>query len=487
MHDRGPYCDYRMTVRVEIPNEPGKFAELATRLAEHGASLGAIDIVKVSRNRMIRDITFDAQSEAHAEAILEMLRKTPKLKVRSASDRVFLLHLGGKISTRSKISLRTRNTLSMAYTPGVARVTRAIAADPDKVYAFTSKANSVAVVTDGSAILGLGNLGPEAALPVMEGKVMLFKEFADIDGWPICLASQDVDTIVQTIMAVAPSFGGINLEDISAPRCFEIERRLREQLDIPVMHDDQHGTAVALLGALLNGLKVIGKEIGDIKVVVNGLGAAGIACCKILLAAGVKHLVGCDRNGVVLNTDIQSVDTVTTDLQNHINYNQGTGTLKEALVGAHVFIGVSVGNILQRDDLETMHPDRILFAMANPEPEISPAVALHHCRILATGRSDYPNQVNNLLAFPGIFRGALDVRARVINEEMKLAAAHAIANIIPEEHLTEDYIVPSVFDKKVVRAVAKAVAEAATASGVARRQPQENLGEPLDHPYRQSN
>ncbi|MGF1579609.1 MAG: NAD-dependent malic enzyme [Gemmataceae bacterium] len=474
MHDKGPYCDYRMTVRISIPNEPGKFAELATVIANQGASLGAIDLVKVSRTKMIRDITFDAQSEDHAETVIQALRAIPNVEIRSASDRVFLLHLGGKIYTRSKINVRTRNTLSMAYTPGVARVCKAIAEEPEKTYAFTSKANSVAVVTDGSAILGLGNLGPDAAMPVMEGKVMLFKEFADIDGWPLCLSTQNVDDIVKVVEAVAPTFGGINLEDISAPRCFEIEDRLKESLDIPVMHDDQHGTAVALLAALMNGLKVTKKDIRKIKVVVNGLGAAGTACCKILLAAGVSQLTGCDRNGAVLDASGPNLELARKNIRSVIQFDEPFSTLKEVLKGADVFIGVSVGNILEPADLEQMAPDRIVFAMANPQPEISPALALPHCRVLATGRSDYPNQVNNLLAFPGIFRGALDVRARVINEEMKLAAATAIAETIPEDHLTEDYIVPSVFDKKVVRVVAKAVADAAVETEVARRRPPES-------------
>jgi malate dehydrogenase (oxaloacetate-decarboxylating) len=472
--DSEPYCDYRMTVRVEILNQPGQFARIATLFAEEGANLGAIDIVEVRRNHMVRDITFDAQSETHAEKVVARLRTMPGLKVRSASDRVFLLHLGGKISTRSKVPVRTRNTLSMAYTPGVARVCRAIAADPDKAYAFTSKANSVAVVSDGSAILGLGNLGPAAAMPVMEGKIMLLKEFADIDGWPLCLSTQDPDEIVAAVKAIAPTFGGINLEDISAPRCFSIEERLKEALDIPVMHDDQHGTAVVLLAALLNALKVVAKDIAQIKVVVNGLGAAGTACCKILLAAGVETLIGCDRKGAVLNAAGDGLPGARKDLRGSITFDQPFATLRQALAGADVFIGVSVGNLLTVEDLQTMAPERIIFAMANPEPEIAPDQALPHCRVMATGRSDYPNQVNNLLAFPGIFRGALDVRARTINEEMKLAAAHAIAGMIPDDHLTEDYIVPSVFDRHVVRAVARAVSRAAQETGVARRSHRES-------------
>jgi malate dehydrogenase (oxaloacetate-decarboxylating) len=468
-HEESYYCDYRTTVRVEIPNRPGAFAQLATAIADEAASLGAIDIVQASRTRMVRDITFDAQSEAHAQRVLARIRAVPDVRIRSVSDRVFLLHLGGKIHTRSKIPVRTRNSLSMVYTPGVARVCLAIAEDRNKVYAFTSKNNSVAVITDGSAILGLGNLGPEAALPVMEGKVMLLKEFADIDGWPLCLATQDPDAIVQAATALAPSFGAINLEDISAPRCFEVEERLKQALDIPVMHDDQHGTAVVILAALLNALKVVGKEVARIKVVVNGLGAAGTACCRILLAAGVQNLIGCDRKGAVLDASGPNLASAQQDVRVAIQFEQPFATLRQALTGADVFIGVSVGNLLEPADLELMAPDRIVFAMANPTPEIAPELAQPLCRVLATGRSDYPNQVNNLLAFPGIFRGALDVRARQINEPMKLAAAHAIAGIIPEDHLSEDYVVPSVFDKHVVRAVAHAVGRAAHESGVARR------------------
>jgi malate dehydrogenase (oxaloacetate-decarboxylating) len=475
MHDpEQPYCDYRMTVRVEIANKPGMFAEMATAIAQEGASLGAIDLVEARRDRMIRDITFDAQSEGHAQRVLDRLRALPHVKIRSASDRIFLLHLGGKISTRSKVPVRTRNTLSMTYTPGVARVCRAIAADRDKVFAFTSKANSVAVVTDGSAVLGLGNIGPEAALPVMEGKVMLFKEFADIDGWPVCLGSQDVDQIVQAVTALAPTFGGINLEDISAPRCFEIEDRLKEALAIPVMHDDQHGTAAVLLAALINALKVVGKRMGEVKVVVNGLGAAGTACARMLLAAGVRRLVGCDRGGAVVDVTPENADAVRRDFRGSVAWGKPFATLHDALVGADVFIGLSVGNVLAPADLQTMAPDRIVFAMANPEPEIAPDLALPLCRVLATGRSDYPNQVNNLLAFPGIFRGALDVRAARINERMKLAAAYAIAEIIPDDHLSEDYIIPSVFDRRVVRAVARAVAQAARETGVARRRTEDH-------------
>ncbi len=374
MPDSAPYCDYQMTVRVEIPNQPGQFARIATALAEEGANLGAIDIVEVRRGRMVRDITFDTASEAHAERVLQRLKAIPELHVRSASDRLFLLHLGGKIHTRPKVPVRTRNTLAMAYTPGVARVSRAIAADKNKVFAFTSKANTV-----------------------MEGKAMLFKEFADIDSWPLCLATQNTDAIIQTVMSIAPSFGGINLEDISAPRCFDVEDRLKQALDIPVMHDDQHGTAVVLLAALHNALKVVGKSLEKIRVVINGLGAAGTACGRILLAAGVQNLVGCDRNGAVLNATGENLDRVKKDLRAAIDFAHPFSTLQDVMIGADVFIGVSAANLLKPSDLEAMAADRIVFAMANPEPEIAPELAMPLCRILATGRSDFPNQVNNLL------------------------------------------------------------------------------------------
>lgn len=469
MDDIGPYSNYRLTVRLELVNKPGIFAKVAALLAEEGANLGAVDIVWASADRMIRDITFDVQNEAHGDRVLERIGALPEVTVLSASDRIFLLHLGGKIRVHSKVPITTRNVLSMAYTPGVGRVSQAIGKDPTKVYAFTIKSNSVAIVTDGSAVLGLGNLGPEAALPVMEGKAMLFKEFAGIDAWPLCLSTQDPDTIVTIAQGIAPSFGAIILEDISAPRCFKIERRLKESLDIPVMHDDQHGTAVAILAALMNGLKVVGKSIEDVRVVVNGLGAAGTACCRILLAAGATHLVGCDKEGIVLSGNPDRLRDYRRDLGACIDRSRPMGSLRDALKGADVFIGLSVGNILQPEDLQLMQEDRIVFAMANPDPEIDPKLGDAHSRIFATGRSDFPNQINNALAFPGIFRGALDVQAKDINEPMKLAAARAIAGVVPPTALTEDYIVPSVFDKEVVTRVAKAVAAAARESGVARR------------------
>jgi malate dehydrogenase (oxaloacetate-decarboxylating) len=479
MPDFGPYSNYRLTVRLELANKPGMFARVAALLAEERANLGAVDIVSATKTRMTRDVTFDVQNEEHGDRVLQRLNNLPDVAVLSASDRVFLLHLGGKIRVEGKFPVNTRNLLSMIYTPGVGRVSQAIARDPSKVYAFTSKSNSVAVVTDGSAVLGLGNLGAEAALPVMEGKVMLFKELAGIDAWPLCLNTQDPDDIVRIVQGISPGFGAINLEDISAPRCFDIERRLRQALTVPVMHDDQHGTAVVLLAALTNALAVTGKQLAQVRVVVNGLGAAGTACCRMLLAAGVAHLIGCDKEGIILYGEPERLRACRTDLHACLNRAHPAGTLRDALHDADVFIGLSVGNIVSAEDLDLMHRDRIVFAMANPDPEVSPEVAVSHCRIFATGRSDYPNQINNALAFPGIFRGALDVQATEINESMKLAAAHAIAGTIPAAALSEDYIVPSLFDKEVVPRVARAVAIAARDSGVARRRPKA-IDAPMD-------
>ena len=468
--DSGPYSNYRMAVRLELTQRPGVFAQLATALAEEGASVGAVDLISATKKTVVRDVTFDAQSEDHGERVLRRLNALPDVKVIAASDNIFMMHLGGKIRVESKFPIKTRNTLSMIYTPGVGRVVKAIAEDRNKAYAFTSKQNSIAVVTDGSAILGLGNLGPEAALPVMEGKVMLLNQFANIDAWPLCLSTQDPDELVQTILALAPSFGGINLEDISAPRCFEIEQRLRNQLEIPVMHDDQHGTAVVILAALLNALKVTKRRLNQVKIVVVGLGAAGTACTKLLIKAGATSIKGCDKNGLVLNHSIDTLRECCQDLHTHINYDHPTGTLQDALKDAHVVIGLSAKNALRPQDLAIMAENPIVFALANPDPEISPQDATPYCRVYASGRSDYPNQCNNLLAFPGIFRGALDVQAKTINEPMLLAAAHALANLVPSSALNEEYIIPSVFDKKVVSHIAKAVAKAAVEHNVARRQ-----------------
>ena len=459
----------KLTVRLELVNKPGVFAQVVKVIAKGNANLGAVDIVEVTPSNVIRDVTFDVASDEHGQRIIDALNKLENIKVVSFSDPIFLLHLGGKIHIQNKVPLKTRNQLSMAYTPGVAKVCMAIAQEHSKVNTLTIKSNSIAVVTDGSAILGLGNLGPEAALPVMEGKAMLFKEFADIDAWPICLATQDVEEIIETVKNIAPVFGGINLEDISAPRCFEIEARLKKILNIPVMHDDQHGTAVVLLAALKNALKIVKKDIKDIRVTVSGVGAAGAACCRILLAAGVRHLLACNRKGVVLVVDDENLDQARGDLFSCVDANAPRMTLREALNGADVFIGVSAGNVLSAGDLKRMKDDRIVFAMANPDPEVNPHEALDICRVFATGRSDFPNQINNALAFPGIFRGALNVRAKEINEEMKLAASGALADLVAEEQLSEEYIIPGIFDKRVVAAVAAAVQEAAYKTKAARK------------------
>jgi malate dehydrogenase (oxaloacetate-decarboxylating) len=457
-----------MTVRVALGNRPGVFARVATALAEEGANLGAVDMVTADAEQIVRDITFEVRDEAEGRRAVARLQAVPNVRLLPAPDRVFQVHQGGKIGIQSKLALNSRSVLSLVYTPGVGRVSEAIAKDKSKAYLYTTKSNSVAVVTDGSAVLGLGNLGPEAALPVMEGKAMLFKEMAGIDAWPICLNTQDTDEIVRAVQAIAPSFGGINLEDISAPRCFEIERHLMTSLDIPVMHDDQHGTAVVILAGLMNALKVVRKPIETIRVVVNGLGAAGLTCCRMLLTAGARRIVGCGRQGIILSEPPERLIDSRGNLLALVNRDQPTGSLQDALKGTDVFIGLSSANLLEPKDLELMASDRIVFAMANPDPEIKPELAMGRCRIFATGRSDYPNQINNALAFPGIFRGALDAQAREINDAMKMAAARAIARIIPDDTLTEDYIIPSIFDRQVVPQVAAAVAHAARETGVAR-------------------
>jgi len=461
MREQHHSSNYRLTVRLELANRPGVFARVAALLATQKANLGAVDLVDANRDKMIREITFDVPGEAKAAKIVEHLKKIKNVRVLSVSDRVLQLHSNGKIEIHSKVPVLSRSQLSMVYTPGVARVCEAIAAHPEKVYSLTIKSNSVAIVTDGTAILGLGNLGPKAALPVMEGKAMLFKQFAGIDAWPICLDTQDENEIVRTVKLLAPVFGGVNLEDISAPRCFAIEERLKKELDIPVMHDDQHGTAVVILAALQNALKLVKKNLSDVRIVVSGIGAAGVACCQILLAAGARRILACNRKGVVFNPSEADLVRAQKDIFPFIHRDRPEGKLLEALNGADVFIGVSAGNLLKPADLKRMRKDRIVFAMANPDPEVDPDEAVRLCRVFATGRSDYPNQINNALAFPGIFRGALDVRAHSINEEMKMAASRAIAELIPSDQLSEEYIVPSIFDKRVVEAVSAAVREAA--------------------------
>jgi len=464
-----PSASYSLTLRVKLSSRAGTLGQVATAIGRAGGDIGAIDIVLAARDFIIRDITVNAASSEHGEQIVSAVEHVDGIEVINVSDRTFLMHLGGKIEVSSKIPLKTRADLSMAYTPGVARVCEAIHNDPEKAFTLTIKKNMVAVVTDGTAVLGLGDIGPAAALPVMEGKAILFKEFAGVDAFPICLQTKDPAEIVQIVKAISPAFGGINLEDISAPRCFEIEERLKEELDIPVFHDDQHGTAVVVLAALINALKIVGKTMEELKVVVNGVGAAGVACSKIIIAAGVKNIIGCDQSGALYRGRREHMNWVKDWYAQNTNPQQEQGTVHEVIKGADVFLGLSVPGVINEDDLKRMASQPIVFAMANPTPEIMPEEAAPYVAVMATGRSDYPNQINNVLCFPGIFRGALACRASRINEAMKLAAANAIANIITEEELHPEYIVPSVFDKRVAETVAREVEEAAYITGVARR------------------
>ncbi|MEZ5344440.1 MAG: malic enzyme-like NAD(P)-binding protein [Pyrinomonadaceae bacterium] len=465
-----PSPSFSLTLRVQIDNKPGKLGEITTMIGKTGGDIGAIDIVRVGEGFIIRDITVNAYSEQHDKEIAEAVNQIDGVEVVHISDRTFLMHLGGKIEIVSKVPLKTRADLSMAYTPGVARVCQAIHKDPEKAHTLTIKKNTVAVVSDGSAVLGLGNIGAAAAMPVMEGKAQLFKEFAGVDAFPICLDTKDPDEIVQTVKNIAVAFGGINLEDIAAPRCFEIEERLKEELDIPVFHDDQHGTAVVVLAALINALKIVDKKMEDIKVVVNGIGAAGVACSKIIMAAGVKNVVGCDTSGSIFRGRTENMNWVKDWFARNTNPDNEEGDIHDVIRGADVFFGLSAPKVIGVSDLKAMAKDPIVFAMANPDPEIYPEEATGHVAVMATGRSDYPNQINNVLCFPGIFRGALSCRASQINEKMKLAAANAIAGIVGEDELHYDYIIPSVFDKRVAKAVSKRVEKAAKKSGVARRE-----------------
>ena len=527
-----PSASYSFTVRLEIRNKPGMLGRVTSVIGKAGGDIGAVDLVEMSGERVLRDITIKARDSRHAHDIIDRLKGTVGVRIANISDRTFLMHLGGKIEIHSKVPIRTRDDLSMAYTPGVARVCLAIKDDPSRAFTLTIKQNAVAVVTDGTAVLGLGDIGPEAALPVMEGKAMLFKEFAGVDAFPICLAIRDdrerafaltikqnsvavvtdgtavlglgdigpeaampvmegkamlfkelagvdafpipLDTkdpgkIVETVKMIAPAFGGINLEDISAPRCFEIEERLRKELDIPVFHDDQHGTAVVVLAALLNALKIVKKDIRRIKVVVSGVGAAGTATIKILLALGARNIIGVDEHGTIHRGRPVGMDFMKTWVASATNPGNVKGRLADAIRGADVFIGLSVPRVLTVRDVKHMARDRIVFAMANPVPEIQPEEAERHVRVMATGRSDYPNQINNVLCFPGFFRGLLDSRARLVNDEMKIAAAHAIASCVGRAELGPEYIIPSVFNKQVAPAVAREVAKAAQKTGVARR------------------
>ncbi|MBN2021872.1 MAG: NAD-dependent malic enzyme [Pirellulales bacterium] len=461
---------YSITMRLRYPDEVGRLSQITAAIAEASGFIGAVDIVDVTRGCITRDITVNAWDVRHGKEIVERASAVSGVEVVRVSDRTFLMHLGGKIEVNSKVAIKNRDDLSMAYTPGVARVCRAIHEDPDAAFTLTIRRNMVAVVTDGSAVLGLGNIGPRAALPVMEGKAALFKEFGGVDAFPICLDTQDTDEIVHTVHQIAPTFGGINLEDISSPRCVEIEQRLAADLDIPVFHDDQHGTAVVVLAALYNALKIVGKQFDTLRVALSGAGAAGAAIARLLQSVGVPQIVLCDRLGAIYRGRTDGMNTVKQWLAENTNPEQVRGALAEAVRGADVFVGVSTANVLSVDALKTMAPDPIVFGLANPDPEIDPDLALPHARVVATGRSDYPNQINNVLCFPGFFRGMLDVRATSVTTEMKIAAAKAIASVIPDTELIADYIIPSVFDRRVATAVATAVSEAATAEGVARRQ-----------------
>jgi malate dehydrogenase (oxaloacetate-decarboxylating) len=457
-------ASYSITVRLQASTDPSVVGRVATAVGDAGGVVTAIDVANARYDRITIDVTCSATDGQHAEEIVAALRAVDGVTVHKVSDRTFLLHLGGKIAVNSRVPLKTRDDLSMAYTPGVGRVALALAEHPEDVRRLTVKGNSVAVVTDGSAVLGLGDLGPGAALPVMEGKAALFKRFANIDAWPICLDTKDVDEIVRTVELIAPGFGGVNLEDIAAPRCFEIERRLRERLDIPVFHDDQHGTAIVVLAALSNALRCVRKSLDAVRIVVAGAGAAGTAIVDLLLAAGVRDILVWDREGI-LSPDDERLTGAKRRLAEATNPAGRRGELREALDGADVFVGVSVGGILPVEYLSVMNDDPVVFALANPEPEVDVDAASKVAAVMATGRSDYPNQINNVLAFPGVFRGLLDARANQVTTEMLLRAAEALAGVVTDEQLNPYYVVPSVFDPQVTAAVAAAVSAVARAGG----------------------
>jgi malate dehydrogenase (oxaloacetate-decarboxylating) len=466
-----PSAQFTLTLRVEIDDRPGMLGRVASAIGDAGGVIGAIDLISVDADHTLRDITVATSSQEEWERVQAAIDALPSARVIDTTDRTFLMHVGGKIEQRNKHPLKTRDDLSMAYTPGVARVCLAIHDEPEKAFQYTIKRNTVAVVSDGTAVLGLGDIGPAAAMPVMEGKAMLFKEFGGVDAFPICLNTKDPDEIVETVLRIAPGFGGINLEDISAPRCFDVEQRLIEQLDIPVFHDDQHGTAIVVLAALLNALKLTGKPIAELRVMVVGLGAAGVATTKILLEAGVREVIGCDSQGAVHADRADYVDGSMPASKrwyaDATNPERRAGAPADLIDGMDLLVGLSGARVVPPDALARMAPGAMVFAMANPTPEVDPEEAAKHVRIVATGRSDYPNQINNVLAFPGVFRGALDSRSSIISEEMKLAAARAIAAIVTDEELREDYIIPSVFNRDVAPAVAEAVAEQARLGGSA--------------------
>ena len=447
---------YGITIRVDGPASAQPVSEITQAILAAGAAITALDVVESVFDRVVIDVTCDAIDAEHAVAITAALSENKNLNVRKVSDRTFLLHLGGKIEIASKVPLKTRDDLSRAYTPGVARISQAIAKDPSDLRRLTIKRNTVAVVTDGSAVLGLGNIGPGAALPVMEGKAALFKRFADVDAWPVCLDTQDVDEIVRTVQIIAPVYGGINLEDISAPRCFEIEARLRDLLDIPVFHDDQHGTAIVVLAALTNALKLVKKDLKSTKIVLSGVGAAGTAVARLLVAKGAQNIIGVDKDGLVFE-DKGAEDPMRKWFVTNCSPGAFRGDIHAAMKDADVFIGVSAPNVLTEDDVKSMAKGAIVFALANPDPEIDPALARKHAAVVATGRSDQPNQINNVLAFPGIFRGLLDAHITKITDNMLVLAADAIASCVSDQQLNANFIVPSVFDLNVVQKVAAAV------------------------------
>ena len=463
MVDLTPNPSFSLTIRLEVPNRAGMLASVTQAIASVGGNLGEIMLIERTHKITTRDITVDAASTEHAERIVQAVKEVTDIKIIDVYDRTFNLHRGGKIHIQSKLSLHSQGDLAMAYTPGVGRICNAIAQDPEQVYSLTIKSNTVAIVTDGSAVLGLGNLGPAAALPVMEGKAMLFKEFAGIDAFPICLANQDTDSIVETVKNIAPVFGGVNLEDISAPRCFEIEARLRRELDIPVFHDDQHGTAIVSLAALINALKLVKKPLDHVRIVINGAGAAGVAIARLLRKAGANVIIMCDSKGILSKTRSDLTE------EKREFAVDAAGSLAGAMSGADVFLGVSVPHVLTPQMVQSMAKDPIVMAMANPIPEIQPELIAHDVAVMATGRSDYPNQINNVLAFPGVFRGALDCRAETITTNMYLEAANAIASLVNATDLDKEHIIPSVFDERVATAVAAAVQRAARQDGVARR------------------
>jgi malate dehydrogenase (oxaloacetate-decarboxylating) len=468
MSQVSPSAGYTLTVRVNLENIPGTLGRLTSAIGRAGGDIGAVDLVEHRGDVVVRELTIKCRDESHGRTIVRSAERVHGVEVRGVTDRTFDIHQGGKIHVVPKFPLKTRDDLSMAYTPGVGRISTAIADDPDRVWDLTIKGNSVAVLTDGTAVLGLGNIGPEAALPVMEGKAMLFKEFADIDAYPVCVRTDSPAELIAVAKAIAPGFGGINLEDVAAPACFEVEERLRAELDIPIFHDDQHGTAVVTTAALMNAARVVGRRLEDLRVVVLGMGAAGVACSKLMLTLGVGDIVGVDRTGVIDKGRTENMNEQKHWIAENTNREGVSGDLESALQAADVFIGLSGPNLVRPEWVKEMSSDAIVFAMANPVPEIMPEQVPANVRIIATGRSDYPNQINNVLVFPGFFRGLLDCRASGISDAMEVAAAKALAAIVAETELDEEYIVPSVFDRRVMVAIATAVRDAAVADGLAR-------------------